>query len=117
VTDRSTWKKREQAVARLFFSERTPLSGGNSKHTRSDSLSPVWYVEAKFRARSPVVRLHRDTMQKAAKEDKIPVTVLCEKHRPGMFIVVSASDFKRAAAMYLRQCAYAKFKRGKDGRE
>mgnify|MGYP000423855145 CR=1 FL=1 len=51
---RSTWKKLERRVARFFGSERTPLSGGNSKHTRSDSLHPDLFIEAKHKKEMPV---------------------------------------------------------------
>jgi hypothetical protein len=44
-----TWKAVERRVARFFGSERTPMSGGNSKHTRSDSLHPRLYIEVKSR--------------------------------------------------------------------
>ena len=40
-----TWKARERQVAKLLGTERTPLSGGNGKQTRSDSLSAEFFVE------------------------------------------------------------------------
>ena len=42
-----SWKAYERRVARYFGSERTPLSGGNSRHTRSDSLHERLYIECK----------------------------------------------------------------------
>ncbi len=40
-------KTQERRVARFFGVERTPLSGGASRHTRSDTLHPTLYVEVK----------------------------------------------------------------------
>ncbi len=45
--NRTTWKNHEKAVARLFGSERTPLSGGNGRITRSDTLCPWIFFELK----------------------------------------------------------------------
>ena len=39
-----TWKARERQVARFFNTNRTPLSGGSSRHTRSDSLHKDLFV-------------------------------------------------------------------------
>lgn len=45
------WKAYERRVARFFGSERTPLSGINSRHdTSSDSLHSTLYVETKSAA-------------------------------------------------------------------
>lgn len=40
-------KTQERRVARYFGVERTPLSGGASRHTRSDTLHPKLYIEVK----------------------------------------------------------------------
>lgn len=44
------WKRYERRVARYFGTQRTPLSGGASRHTRSDTLDPRFYVEVKSAA-------------------------------------------------------------------
>ena len=44
----NTWKTAERYVARIFGTERTPLSGSNSKHTSSDTLSEEFYIEVKY---------------------------------------------------------------------
>jgi len=103
MTAKSTWKQRERDIAGFFFSERTPLSGGNSKHSCSDSLSPDFYVEAKFRAKLSLMTLYRDTEAKARKEGKIPVVALCEKSKHGFLVVVSEKHFKRLATRYMRE--------------
>ncbi len=40
-------KTQERRVARYFGVERTPLSGGASRHTRSDTLHPDLFIEVK----------------------------------------------------------------------
>jgi len=40
-------KTQERRVARYFGVERTPLSGGASRHTRSDTLHPDLFLEVK----------------------------------------------------------------------
>lgn len=41
------WKTYERRVATFFGVHRTPLSGGASRHTRSDTLHPKLFIEAK----------------------------------------------------------------------
>lgn len=50
-----TWKKVELRIARAFGTTRTPLSGGASKHTRSDTLHPFIYCEIKH-GKTPLVQ-------------------------------------------------------------
>ena len=83
-----TWKAFERRVARFFGTERNALSGGNSKLTRSDSLHPKLFVEAKQRQRFAVVRLWDATKRLADREQKTPVVCLSEKGRPGFWILV-----------------------------
>jgi len=95
---KSTWKNVERRVAGLFDSERCPLSGGNSKITRSDSLHPYLFVETKYRVAHSAVKLWRKTKDLAEKEiapdgrPKIPVVALVEKGREGVFFVIHSSD-------------------------
>lgn len=86
-TSRSTWKSRERQAAAMFGSERTPLSGGNSKITRSDSLHGDLFVETKLRRHHAVFSLFREVEKLAAAESKTPVAVLAEKGKPGFLIV------------------------------
>lgn len=94
MTSRSTWKQRERKAAKLLFSERTPLSGGNSKITRSDSLSSHFYMENKLRAKDATRTLYEDTKAKALKEGKIPVLTLQQKHKSGTLIVIHSDDLE-----------------------
>ena len=96
-TSRNTWKQRERQVAEFFGTKRTPLSGGNSGHTRSDTLHPRLFVEQKLRAKHAVVSLWDSTRNFAKKESKVPVVTLAEKGRPGFWIMVHASDFEAVA--------------------
>ena len=58
MTDKR-WKAFERRVARAFGCERTPLSGGNSKHTRADVLHPTLYIECKSNVRYPLLKVVR----------------------------------------------------------
>ena len=92
-----TWKKIEQKVASFFGSKRTPLSGGNSGHTRSDSLHPVLYIETKYRVVHSAVRLWRTTATLADLEEKIPVVALAEKGSRGFWLVIHSEDLQDVA--------------------
>jgi hypothetical protein len=98
MTSRNTWKAGERRVAAVFGTERTPLSGGNSKHTRSDTLHDKLFIEIKMRARQAVWTLFRETEVLARKEDKIPVLALQEKHKPGFLLVMRPEDIRAVVA-------------------
>jgi hypothetical protein len=82
------WKQIERRVAKFFSTVRTPLSGGNSKITRSDTLHPDLFIEVKARVTHTAVTLWRDTALKAEREKKIPVVVLVEKGKKGFWILL-----------------------------
>ena len=94
---RSTWKKFEMKVARWFGSTRNPLSGGASKHSTSDSLSEVLYIECKKRKKSAVVRLWEETNTKARIEKKIPVIALSVSGKHGFWLCVKEEDLTAVA--------------------
>jgi len=98
ATDRSTWKKRERKIAGMFGATRTPLSGGASGHTRSDSLHPRLFIEAKLRVKHSAVTLYDSTAELAKLENKIPVVALTEKGRKGFFILVHCDDLQKVAS-------------------
>ena len=89
-----TWKSRERKVAAFFGTKRTPLSGGNSGHTRSDSLHEKLFVEAKHRKVHSAVTLWRDAKAKASKEQKTPIVALSEHNKPGFWVLVHSSDIE-----------------------
>jgi len=96
----SNWKGRERKVAKYFGGDRTPLSGGNSKHTRGDVIHPQLYVECKHRKRQAVVSLWRDANEKAKQEDgKIPVCCVSEKGMHGFLLVIHCNDLQAVAAV------------------
>lgn len=89
------WKAFERRVAAYFNTERTSLSGGNSKLTRSDTLHPDLFIECKQRQRIATVRLWDSTKALADKENKTPVVCLAEKHRSGFWILIHADDLSK----------------------
>ena len=99
ATARGTWKTAERRIANFFNTTRTPLSGGNGKQTRSDTLHPGIFVEAKLRVKHAAVSLWRETKTLATKENKIPVICLSEKHKPGFWVMCHSDDFVRVAKM------------------
>ena len=97
MTD-TAWKAIERRVAEFFgASGRTPLSGGNSGHTRSDTLSEALFIEVKQRKRHAVVGLWDAVKDLAKKENKIPVVALAVKNRPGFWVMVHSSDLLAVA--------------------
>lgn len=85
------WKVRERSVAKGHGSERTPLSGGNGKQTRSDSLSAKFFIESKHRKSQAIFSLYKSVKPLAKKEGKIPVIALTE-HRSHGYITCIHSD-------------------------
>jgi hypothetical protein len=96
-TARFTWKAFEIKVARFFGSERTPLSGGASRQTRSDSLHPELFVECKFRAKLPVWDLFIETQKLAKLEKKIPVVAIKKKGEDGFLFIIRPEDLQKIA--------------------
>lgn len=77
----------------FFHGQRTPLSGGNSGHTRADVIHDRLFIEVKLRQKHTAVTLRDETNALADREGKTPVVVLCEKNRPGFWIMVHSEDF------------------------
>jgi hypothetical protein len=78
-------KRDERSVGSYFETFRTPLSGGNSRHTRSDTLHPTHYFEVKSRSAVPstwsaILRLFGEIEERAAAEHKRAVLVTHRKH-------------------------------------
>ena len=92
MTHKNTWKQRERQIAKFFGSVRTPLSGGASRHTRSDSLHEHLFVETKMRKVFAVLNLWRETKVLADEENKIPVVCLAEKGKKGFWVLCHSSD-------------------------
>jgi len=89
-----TWKRLEQKVARMRGTERTPLSGRNSKQTRSDTLDDTFFIECKLRKDPAVWNLYERIEELAKKENKIPVLVIKKKGRHGELFIVNDKYLK-----------------------
>ncbi len=98
-THKTTWKRFEAEVARFFGSARAPLSGGNGKQTRSDSLHDTLFIEAKYRGKSAVCTLFRKVAKLAAKEGKTPVVALREKNHEGYLLVIRPQDLQLLSSL------------------
>ena len=89
-----SWKELEQKIARMRGVSRTPLSGGNSKQTRSDTLDNVFFIECKLRKNPAVANLYEAVEKLAKKENKIPVLVVKKKGKHGELFIVSDKYLK-----------------------
>ena len=69
------WKKAERRIAELFGTERTPLSGSNSKNTSSDTLHSLFYIEIKSGKKRKATKLWLDVVEKAEREKKVPILI------------------------------------------
>jgi len=87
------WKTFERRIARSVGTERTPLSGGGSKHTRSDTLHDTLYIEAKCRARHSIFTWWRQCVGNAIIEHKTPILALHEKSHVGALAVMEWKYF------------------------
>jgi len=87
------WKRFERRIARSLGVERTPLSGGASGHTRSDTLHPTLYIEAKCRKRHSIFTWWRQCIGNAKIENKTPLLALHEHGHPGALAVIEWKYF------------------------
>lgn len=91
------WKNRERLVSKFFGGIRNALSGINSKVTHADVIHSELFIECKLRAKHSAVKLWDDTKVYADKEKKIPVIALCEKNRPGFWVMVHSDDLEKVS--------------------
>lgn len=87
------WKNVERRIARSFGTERTPLSGGASRHTLSDTLHKAYYIEIKHRARIPFMATYKEAVTNAKKEGKTPMVIFHQKHCHDPIVMISLKDF------------------------
>lgn len=97
-----SWKQAERRIAKYLGTTRTPLSGGNGKQTRSDTLHPLIFVEIKQKRRHTTYTLYRNTKALARKEKKVPLVVLDEVRAPGQLFVVHDSDMPALIAALIK---------------
>ena len=88
------WKRAERIVAKIFGTVRTPLSGGSSRHTRSDTLHKKLFIEIKYRKKHGLMSLWREVKQQAKDEDKVPLIALREKGSKYTLIAVEVNDLE-----------------------
>jgi hypothetical protein len=100
--NRSNWKGFERKVAKDFGTERTPLSGRNSKHTASDTLHEWLFIECKKRKKMAVVKLFDCIKPLAKDEGKFPVLAITETGRRGYLLVIDPKDLMVVANQYER---------------
>jgi hypothetical protein len=96
--NKSNWKGDERFVAKAFGTERTPLSGGNSKHTRADTLHSTLFIEVKKRKKHAVFELWKKTAVLALKEKKIPVIALRAGYSKYTLLVIEIHDLAKVNA-------------------
>lgn len=97
MTARITWKQGEERIARRFGTHRTPLSGGNSRHTMSDSLHKSLFIEIKHRQQIPGDNLWTETKKLSKKENKIPMIVFIKKGSPKPILMCNLDDVEKIA--------------------
>ncbi|MBW2674698.1 MAG: hypothetical protein JRD89_15015 [Deltaproteobacteria bacterium] len=87
------WKVFERSIAESLGTERTPLSGGASRHTRADVLHDELYVECKYRQRLAVETWFNEALRNAVTENKRLVLAVHEKGRRGALAVIDWTWF------------------------
>lgn len=97
-----SWKQAERRISKYLGTTRTPLSGGNGKQTRSDTLHPAIFVEIKQKKRHTTYTLYRNTKTLARKEKKVPLVVLDEVRAPGQLFVIHSADMPAVIAALIR---------------
>lgn len=88
MTPDVTWKAFERRIAASLGVSRTPLSGGSSRLTRSDTLHPKLYVECRKRRRLAVYNWFLNAAHKAKDERKTPVLALHQYRAPHALAVI-----------------------------
>ena len=90
-----TWKALERRVAAFFGTQRTSLSGGNSKQTRSDTLHPQLFIECKQGKVVPGYSLFQKTKALALKEKKIPLVVFHKTNSKDTLVLMRLQDLRQ----------------------
>ena len=94
------WKAFERRIAKSLGTHRTPLSGGASRHTRSDTLHPDLYVECKQRKTSYIWSQMAQIRSHARKEGKVPVLASHVVSSSGTLAVIDWSFFVKLWEAY-----------------
>ena len=91
---RNTWKSGERRICKIFSAYRTPLSGGASRHTRSDCLHTKLFIEIKHRKAYPQQNGWNKALGMAEKEGKIPLIVFNKYNHPDTLILCRLKDIE-----------------------
>ena len=100
------WKRLELRVSKLFGTNRAPLSGGNSRHTRSDSLHDDLFISCKYSQKSALHSLYDEENPKAIKEDKIPVLCTMRARAKQFMVSIASTDLEEFCIKFLRSRGY-----------
>ncbi len=97
------WKAFERRIAKSLGTVRTPLSGGASRHTQSDTLHPDLYVECRHRKHLAAQSWFVHAASKAILEDKIPVLALHRAYSKSALAVIDWDFFLELYDALVRQ--------------
>ena len=95
---KALWKNFERYVAAIFGTERTALSGGNGKVTRSDSHHPLLFLSCKYsQANNKGLRnLLIEERTKAKVENKTAICIIGEAgDRANSLVVFTLKDIHK----------------------
>lgn len=106
MTVKSTWKRREREIAKRFNTERTPLSGINSKHTHSDTLSPNIFIELKYRDKFAVFKWYDKAAKYAKEEGKTPILALNQKYDSRTLVLIDINDMAEVVKYLNKEVKY-----------
>lgn len=84
-----------QRLNRNIFRQRLSGSSGQPGQTTSDTTDPFLYIEVKLRAIHQTRTLADCVALRAKIEDKIPVLILFDSHRPGFLACVHSDHLER----------------------
>lgn len=103
MTHRRTWQLSEQRNAAIFGARRNVLSGsaGRDDLSESDSNHPTLFLESKLKAKCTTRTLWNVTKEKARKEHKTPLLMLCQKSCPGALVVCHENDLEQLVDAWL----------------
>jgi hypothetical protein len=94
MTARRTWHRSESGAADMLGARRQVCSGSSRRDdvTCSDWTYERPFIESTLRSKHTVLTLRDNVRRQAAKEGKIPVLALHDKHRPRFVLVIHSDD-------------------------
>lgn len=99
---KSTWKRVERDIAKFFGTNRTPLSGINSRHTASDTLHEDLFIEVKYRRYQTVISFWDDIEEE-------PAVINLKRTEDGSeWLLFHSKDFEKLDPNELKTIEYAR---------